>query len=240
MSLLLPGVPVRIEDYYVTEAQADIPAHYAQGLLLPGNPKCLITSGAMDISPDVLTATLPLDVGQLLYTSSTVAGILTTVPSGQCVAIATGQSSATGYPTILVHMPGFVGAGGGTGTGISKTNSTGATIYAGQPVKLSGASACALAQANSAAGMALGVAAADTPNGANVLIIRQGLITKADWTNVTGGGLLTVDSKYYLVQGTAGRLSTTKPTGSGDLEQMIGWAVTSGTLYVDVMSPILM
>lgn len=114
------------------------------------------------------------------------------------------------------------------------TNGSGSTIQAGQPVKLYSDGTLRLAQADDITNEGVGVVAAQVANGAEVEVVRMGPVTLADWTNVIGTTSLTIDTRYALVQGVAGKLSDTWPTGTGDLQQFFGRAITAQTLLVDV------
>jgi hypothetical protein len=118
-----------------------------------------------------------------------------------------------------------------------KTNAEAFTVYAGQPVKLSGASSFALAQANSFANRAVGLAAENIATGAEGLIIRSGVLEVADWTSALGSAALTTDTEYLLKQSSAGLLDSSAPTGSGDLVQHLGKAIGTTRLFVGVHHP---
>ena len=70
--------------------------------------------------------------------------------------------------------------------------------------------------------------------------ITEGQITRVDWTAVTGTSTLVPGAYYYLSPTTAGGLTTTAPTTSGQYVVVVGRALTTGTLDVEIAQPILL
>jgi len=71
-----------------------------------------------------------------------------------------------------------------------------------------------------------GIAVAAGSDGAALLIVVQGLIRNDGWT-------WTVGAPIYLSD-TAGELTQTAPSGSGDAVQLVGWATSVDEMYVNV------
>lgn len=115
---------------------------------------------------------------------------------------------------------------------ITRTNNTGSTIPAGSPVRITTGGQMVLAQANSFTNRAHGITLEAVATGASGAVCLWGPVTRSDWTPITSSAALTEGSGYWLVQTTAGLLGLSAPTGSGDLVQRMGLAVTNTTLWV--------
>lgn len=78
--------------------------------------------------------------------------------------------------------------------------------------------------------------------GINASIRMAGVLetTTGNWDTVTGdSGGLTVGDIYFLDPDTAGRLTTTAPTTTGDLVVRIGEALSTTKLRIEIQQPIL-
>ena len=64
-------------------------------------------------------------------------------------------------------------------------------------------------------------------------IHTDGPLTMSDWTSVTGSTNLTAMGRYYL-DTTDGKLTTTPPSSSGNLVQLVGVAVSPTTLDLQI------
>ena len=63
--------------------------------------------------------------------------------------------------------------------------------------------------------------------------------TTAQWDAVTGdSGGLTAGSKYYLDESTAGMLTTTPPSGSGEFVAMVGMGLSTTEMEISIRSTI--
>ncbi len=116
--------------------------------------------------------------------------------------------------------------GGGTEPGFTAINGSGATIQAGQPVRVHTDGTLRLAQADSVGNAALALAAEQIAHGAGGQALSLGFLTLADWTFVTGSVSLSPGARYYLTPSALGMLQTPPPTASPDVVQPCGWAVT--------------
>lgn len=114
----------------------------------------------------------------------------------------------------------------GAGGSFFATNGSGATIQAGQPVRVHTDGTLRLAQADSVGNAALALTAEQIANGAGGQALSLGFLTLADWTSVTGSVSLSPGARYYLTPSALGMLQTAPPTASPDVVQPCGWAVT--------------
>jgi hypothetical protein len=129
---------------------------------------------------------------------------------------------------------------------LSQTNNQGATINIGQLVySFTTANNVKLAQANAAGtadvlGMVFDVTIASAASGN---IATGGLVTATttQWDAVTGQtGGLTPGSSYYLDAATAGKMTTTAPTTAGQLNVLVGTALSTTDFLLDVQEEILL
>jgi len=133
-------------------------------------------------------------------------------------------------------------AGGSTPTMAASqfqaVNRSGSAFAAGQPVAVVSngvTDASATGNTTPCAGLATtGAAALGTET-----VVTEGLYTLADWTAIVGSTSLTPGAVYYL-SATAAKLSATRPTGSGNVVQAVGRAVSATTLNLDLEEPILL
>jgi len=121
------------------------------------------------------------------------------------------------------------------------SNNSGTTINIGMAVYVSGANSITAAQANAAStSKVIGLAQEEMADSATGNIITEGLLslTTGQWDALTGGsGGLTAGTTYYLDDATAGYITGTKPTGSGNYVTKIGTALSETTLIVDPELP---
>jgi len=126
----------------------------------------------------------------------------------------------------LSFMPSGVG-------GDTRTVTAGETLSAGDLIYLSAAPEALKADANSDAKAAIG-------------FVLSGITAAATGTAYFGSGMitglsgLTAGAKYYLSAATPGAITTTKPSGSGDIIQQIGVAVSTTELYFEPQDAILL
>lgn len=124
-------------------------------------------------------------------------------------------------------------------TGYATTNTDTVTISAGMPVGiLSPGVVRAVSSNNSrpAIGLALISSLVSTP----ILVQTEGTLTLSDWTAVLGTNTLTPNQLYYVDPSNEGKITTTVPTTSGHVLQIIGIGVTSDTLELQITQPILL
>ncbi len=124
---------------------------------------------------------------------------------------------------------------------IYRTNNEGFTIVPGRPVKFDGTTGCKLAQADDPANTLIGVVMETTASGASTKIKLLGTVTVADWTIALGGGSadLTPNAYYYLSQGAAGILTTIAPSGTGQIWQPMGFAISTRDLFLQIQTLII-
>lgn len=120
------------------------------------------------------------------------------------------------------------------------TNNSGSTMVICEPVYVSGNLTVSKARAN-AAGTSRGVGlvlATSIANSATGLIQTSGIFeaTTGQWDTVTGqSGGLTPNTVYYLSAATAGRLTTTAPSTSGQFVLPMGIAVSTTRFKLAVL-----
>lgn len=133
------------------------------------------------------------------------------------------------------------GVGSGSLLKYSAENKDAGTIPAGGvcAVHSSGTGvikACAADDTKSAVGL-MQSSTASTVSGT---IQTEGLFTLADWTAVIGAATLTALTPYFVDPATPGMLTATPPTTTGQVNQYVGWAVSTTTLDLQIDSPILL
>lgn len=131
------------------------------------------------------------------------------------------------------HPP---GTGNGTGdTYLDRHEITAnETIAIGQPVYVSGNNTVNLADADSiTTSHVLGLAETSGSANSTINVLSSGIVTKADWTSVTGSASLTPGAVYYLST-SAGQLTTTPPSGGGDAVVSCGLAITTTKLDIEI------
>lgn len=132
---------------------------------------------------------------------------------------------------------------GATETGdISLT--PGASHIAGQVVYISGNDAATKAQANgSTASKAIALATAAVSSGSPGTYRTNGVLTltTAEWDALAGTtGGLTAGASYFLSAATAGLITSTPPTTTGQYVVLIGKAVSTIALDIKIQEPILL
>jgi hypothetical protein len=132
------------------------------------------------------------------------------------------------------------GGGGAEALVFTAQNVDSATLAAGAPLAInSNGIGVVRANATTNAKPAVGLAQASTAPAATATVITSGLVLLSDWTAVTGTQSLAPRGVYYLGT-TAGTLTTTPPSGTGQVVQQVGIAATPGTLDVAIAPPILL
>lgn len=118
------------------------------------------------------------------------------------------------------------------------TNDSGATIQAGQAVRLHSDGTLRLAQANSLSNGAIAIALVQIADEESGEVAGSGVLTLVDWTDVIGGTELTPAARYYLTPSALGMLQPSAPTANPDILQFCGVALSITTLLIDIESPI--
>jgi hypothetical protein len=116
---------------------------------------------------------------------------------------------------------------------VSMTNANAGAITVGMPVYVSAAGSVNKASAGAAGtrqvlGLVKDASIAAAGSG---FIQTDGILASADWTAVVGTTTLTAGSVYYL-SATAGQLTTTAPTGSGNYVCKVGVAISTTELEI--------
>ena len=124
----------------------------------------------------------------------------------------------------------------------SFVNDNAGSISQGQPVYVKSNGAVDLAQADAATtsrtyGLVFDASIATTATGK---IQGDNVLTVSDWTTPTGSATLTVGSVYYLSAATAGELTTTAPSTTGQYVQKVGFAISTTKMNIDLNDPILL
>jgi hypothetical protein len=145
------------------------------------------------------------------------------------------------YTSVTVDTYGRVTAGSNPGTAAevtvsAVTNTQGATINIGEPV-YADATGVKYARANAdgtrrVVGLVSDSSIANSASG-NIATAGSLTATTGQWDAVTGGtGGLTPGSQYWLSSATAGRLTLTAPTTTGEWAQPIGVAITTTKMRI--------
>ncbi len=123
-------------------------------------------------------------------------------------------------------------------------NQTGASVAPGVPVYASVAGEVDLAQASSKAlANVLGLTMDTAANAADVPIQTCGVLEASvgEWEDVMGDASgLTAGTVYFLDPSTAGMLTDTAPTTTGQVVARIGLALSSTEMRVGIERPILL
>jgi hypothetical protein len=127
----------------------------------------------------------------------------------------------------------------------NRTNNNAGAITIGQAVYVDGAGTVDLAQADAAAttkvlGLVADVSIAAAASGG---ITTDGVLTATtgQWDAVTGQvGGLTAGSQYWLSAATAGALTTTAPTATGEYVAPVGVAMSTTELEITIGHTILL
>ncbi len=97
----------------------------------------------------------------------------------------------------------------------------------------------AKADAQSTSGI-IGVSISDAMAGALCKYLSEGKVTRSDWTEVAGAALLTPGVTYYLSPTTAGQITSTAPTTTGQSVAAIGRATSTTELDIEIGTPVLL
>lgn len=136
-----------------------------------------------------------------------------------------------------VSVSGIQGPKGDDGAGVSlfsATNKSGVTLLAGT-VAASHSSGVGVvgASAQNDTKPAIGIVTANAADLAAASIQTSGPLTLANWSNSTGSATLSANATYWLST-TTGLLTTTPPTTPGNTIQIVGRAVSTDTMIVDI------
>jgi hypothetical protein len=110
----------------------------------------------------------------------------------------------------------------------------------GQPVAIhSSGVGVVLASAANNSKNAIGLATEDIAPTFSGVILVDGPLTLADWTNVIGSVTLATKATYWL-SATAGLLTTSAPTTIGQIDQVVGKSVSTDTLEIKISESVLL
>lgn len=128
---------------------------------------------------------------------------------------------------------------------VAMQNGNAAPITIGQPVYVKAASSVDLAQASASGTVeVLGLVRETSIAAAATGVIQtDGVLaaTTAQWDAVTGGtGGLTAGTVYFLSAATAGKLTTSAPTSTGQYVVRIGKAISTTEMEITIGQPILL
>lgn len=122
------------------------------------------------------------------------------------------------------------------------TNGEAGSITQGMAVYISASGTVKKAKADAAGtSKAFGlVSDASISAAASGQIIFEGILSMADWTSIIGTTSLTFDTYYFLSPNTAGLLTATPPTTVGQLNVIVGHALSATEMEIFPTIPILL
>ena len=118
----------------------------------------------------------------------------------------------------------------------SSENVSGVDLFMGQAVSLY-ASGIRGANATDTSRQAIGILQGNVAATFSQRVQTEGIITISDWTLSTGAVSLVIGDTYFL-DTTLGMITNAAPSGSGNIVQEIGVAVTSQSLDLTIEPPI--
>jgi len=125
----------------------------------------------------------------------------------------------------------------------TRTNNNAGAIVIGQPVYADSGTTVDLAQGDAQSTIRVSGLVADTSiaNAASGSILVDGVLvaTTGEWDAVTGEvGGLTAGANYFLSAATAGELTQTAPTTTGEFVVRVGHALSTTEMEIEVQQPI--
>lgn len=126
---------------------------------------------------------------------------------------------------------------------LTRTNGNAGAIILGQAVYSTGSGNVDLAQANAqgtirVAGLVADLSIAAAASG-SILVDGVLTATTGEWDAVTGQvGGLTDGADYFLSAATAGGLTTTAPTATGEFVVRVGHALSTTEMEIEIQQPI--
>lgn len=149
---------------------------------------------------------------------------------------------ANGLPQVLQPTDTLFGAT--ANIEFTATNNNANPIVSGMAVCIDGDGTVDLAQADAigTSDVVALVVDASIANAAEGQMRHSGTLSVADWSGILEGAsaTLTPGSRYYLSPTTAGKLTATAPTTTGQSVVLIGKAVSTDTLLIEIDQPILL
>lgn len=137
--------------------------------------------------------------------------------------------------------PAFYLPAANAGTVLEAENKEGSTVAAGMVVAThSSGSGFTLADASGTAKPATGITRESIANTVSGKVQTEGLITLADWTASTGSSTLAAKANYFSDPANPGKMTTTAPSTTGHVTQLVGVAVSTDTMDLKLESPILL
>lgn len=133
-------------------------------------------------------------------------------------------------------------SGGGTDkTSYTAENKSGVSVGIGVPVFThTSGSGFSLAQATGTGNPCVGLTTTASGAGFAATIQTAGVVVATNWSAVTGTTLLSPRSRYFLSAAVAGGLTVTPPSVSGQSVQLVGVAVSTTELALEIMKPVLL
>ncbi|MBT9167744.1 MAG: hypothetical protein DDT19_01084 [Syntrophomonadaceae bacterium] len=115
-------------------------------------------------------------------------------------------------------------------------------ITIGTPVHISSASRVRRAIANApVTAEVIGlVRSASIPSNGTGSIQLDGVLSMANWTSIIGAVTLIAGTEYYLSPTTAGRLTATPPTATGQFLVFVGRAISATDMDINIEKRILL
>jgi hypothetical protein len=200
------------------------------GTPMLGNTATVLSEGSVNQADwTSVIGTTNLTPGSVYYLSSTTGKMTTTKPTGGADSIIQ-LGTAVSMTKFNIEVQEVV-------ENLSKhtmTASASNILVRGAPVYVSSSNVAELADASAiATAQVLGLVLVGAFIGQPVVVLSEGSIEQSDWSAVTSGGTLTAGSVYYL-SATEGQMTTTPPTGTGDIIVRLGIAVTSTKFDIEV------
>ena len=131
----------------------------------------------------------------------------------------------------------FFAPAGGDGKRFTFTAETEMALLAGQAIRILPSTRLTLAQADSwTHGAVIGLALADTAAQFAAPYLTAGQLHLADWTAITGYAVLMPGATYFLDPVTPGAMTGMAPTTIGQCVVIIGHALDTLTMNIDIQS----
>lgn len=108
------------------------------------------------------------------------------------------------------------------------------SVAVGQPVYVSSSNTVNLADADSTStSCAIGLVKTSATSNEETTVLTEGSLSQDDWTTVIGTTNLTPGTIYYL-DTAEGQMTTSEPTGDGDVIVSLGVAITNKKFEIEI------
>jgi hypothetical protein len=224
------GATFAAGDFVLIQGNANAGLYEVQGVNTAGDPDVVTLKAGLNAPSAPLFKTSAVAVGSVSGTIQKVrVSIIRSASAGGFESASSDTSDGITYTAMGDQTP----------TVVDVTLESNAAITAGDVVALvSGGAANRIAPADAdalATGRAIGIAQGSTGSAGNPVVVRVAGVS----TTVTGGGSFTIGDPVY-VSTTAGTLTQTAPSASGDVVMQVGIATNTGAVLIDPKSPIVL